>query len=146
MYTTVEELAQKENIHLEYELMTREQSEYFISLMLALSTGQKLDLEPLRDSNSIYGLAYKRYKAFNMEDKFEEECLLFVDLFAKGVPGRAVLILIDLLNLHEKLERKVTTNDISRTLYPNGFYTPDTVIKIVDGYVKTGKLNNFEIY
>lgn len=45
----------------------------------------------------------------------------------------------------QTLQKKVDCNDFSM-LYPNGFFTKESVIQIVDGYVKTGLLRNSEIY
>ena len=148
MYKNVKELAEKENIRLDNEPMTKEQSETFIHLTMMGQEGRlKVCEDIIKDEvPSIFLLAYKRYQAFKMEDKLDLDVLLLVEVFAGGVPGRAVFMLIDILNRFEDDNKKVSWDTVVMQMYPMGFYAPSIIQTIVDGYVKTNKLRNSEIY
>lgn len=128
--------------------MDLDQTETFINLMTLIKIQNKnidIIMNNLAESPSVFAIVDKRYKALNLQDRIDRNVLLFVELFAEGSPGIGVFMLIELLNLAETLQKKVDCNDFSR-LYPNGFFTKESVIQIVDGYVKTGLLRNSEIY
>ena len=151
IFTDVRELAVKEGFSLDVGQMTIEQSRMFINLtMMANDEDFKDKLEAIMDdmakTPSIFAIAHKRWEHFKLQDKIDRKALLMVEVFAEGNPGKAVFMMIDMLCLFDKQGRKVTMDDISMEPYPMGFYTSDTVQKVVEGYVKTGLLANSELY
>ena len=148
MYNNTKEICAKEDINPNWKSMSMEQSKSFIMISM-MKPEERLDIcEQIINeaSPSIFNLAHKRWVHFKMQEKIDLDVLLLVDLFAEGVPGRAVFMLIDLLNKFEDTQKKVTIDTVSMDMYPMGFYSDEAVQTIVDGFVKTGKLRNSELY
>lgn len=147
MFKNIKEIADKEGIELGYSPFQEKESHHFITLMMMEPEDRKAVCLQIAETEnpSIFLIAYKRWLHYGMQEKIALETLLLVDLFARGVPGRAVMILIDMLNIHEDTGQIVTFSEVIN-LYPMGFYDDNTFKVILDGYVKTGLLRNFDIY
>lgn len=128
-----------EGLNPTYAPMTDEQSKTFISAVLI--EVQKKDIPEVND---IFGVQIlnKRLEVMKLPIHFTDPAKL-ASMAMADTPGAIVTILIDCLNAFEG--KTVTTEDIAN-LYPVGFYTPESLEKYIDGYLKTRKVKWAELY
>ena len=147
-YNNTKELAKAEGIKLDHKPMSTEQSEVFIQLTMMGKEARIEAIDKMRTTQSICNLAIKRIESLNLP--IDLDVCFLIDIFAEGVPGRAVFMIIDLMNYYEDNLKEVNMKadwDVAVTeIYPWGFYSNETIVNIVDNYVKTNKLRNSEIY
>jgi len=129
------------NVELKTRTMTQYETKGFMLFTM-------IDFNKIKDEiseNFIYKVIEKRIKFFELSDKISEDVIPYIVLFSGGNPGKAVVILIDILNLSEDSGRKITKADVGIKLYPDGCYTDDTFYNLVD-LCKDKKVRYSEIY
>ena len=131
--------------------MDRETSKFFIQLSLAEGEDFKKSLSQqmvaAKENGGIISIIHKRHQLYKEEFKLpdlDDKVLILIDLFAKGNPGKAIIMLIDLCGTYKDKE-EITMDDFVNK-YPCGFYDMDTMINIGDNYIKTGKVLFSEMY
>lgn len=131
-------------------VMSESQAKTFI-LLLTKSDHLNVEASGCKQLNDIRGtlieLLCKRIDILPEEwkRKFTVGAILFIDLMARGNPGRGVFYLIDMLNRGEDKDL-FTLEYLSTELYPFGTWKDEDIIFVVDNYVKSGKLKYSEIY
>ena len=131
-----------ENYKVSHKQMTTDETKMFLNLII----GDAENFHKILSKDPIYNIILKRIEVYNLEEYIHKDCVLFIYLFAGGNPGKAVLMLIDILNLSKSLNRQIQSNDIGVELYPTGFYDDISVECIIDNLLKPRKVYFSEIY
>lgn len=95
-----------------------------------------------KEGRFLSNIIRKRVEVLKLPISFTEYAYMYIDLFVDR-PGSAVLLLMDAL---EKYENQTVDIKKLAELYPDGFYDEETLIKIIDEEIKTGKRKWAEIY
>jgi len=98
--------------------------------------------DELLNSFSAPAIIQKRIDGLKLPIRFNDYALIATQCFAK-VPGEAVLLLIDALTYCEGEEINM---DRLTKLYPMGFYSKESLAKIIDDELKPRKRKWAEIY
>lgn len=148
---TIKQIIQDETINVETKPLSEDGGKLYVMLSMMQNTEGAMD--EIVNTNQdeiehcfICKVFLKRIEVFNLQDKVGDEMFLLTQVFEINNPGEAMLLLITLLDFHTEHNRKATMSDIGLELFPNGFYTHDTCMLLVDNYVKTGKTVNGFIY
>ncbi len=87
----------------------------------------------------------KRIEALELKIKFTGKAKLLLLIYTEGNPGKIVTSLIDCLTKFGNKEFTIDCDELVQ-VYPDGFYTEDSFIELVDDYFKTRKVIWSEIY
>jgi hypothetical protein len=88
----------------------------------------------------------KRIHAFNLHSSVSDDGMLFWIVLGIGSPAALMLYLIALTDFHTVNERAADAKDIATLIFPDGFYTRETVTVIKNEIIKTNKSINGFIY
>ena len=149
MINKLDQIAQENNLKLDYQPMSKDQSFTFISLTLAkLDNVNTLDyiFDEMNKGGTVLSILNKRLEAHNLTSKVDKHALILLDIFANGNPGAGMFGLIHLLNHADDKGDQITFEDISMRVYPFGFPTRQSIIDVVDNLIKTGMVPYSEIY
>lgn len=103
--------------------------------------GDEDDLKSL-DGEFFIQILNKRIEVYKLPISFTPAAKLAVMSLVDRA-GSVVALLIDCLNAYEG---KAVTAGMLTDLYSEGFYDEDTLMRYVDGYLKTRKVKWSEIY
>jgi hypothetical protein len=116
-------------VQIETKFLSIDEMKTYIYLIMNDINGElKEDLE----SSFIYQIIEKRIDVYGLSDKISQEVIPFISLFSDGNPGKAIVILIDILNLSETLQRQIVKSDIGLEIYQDGCYTEETFEQLID--------------
>ena len=98
----------------------------------------------------LHAVMLKRLKAVRIST-IPDQMLLLIDVFELTSPGEVVLLLISLMDIHDKLNdgskglTDLTLLDVAMH-YSHGFYSKETVTSIIDNILKPKLCKNSGIY
>lgn len=84
----------------------------------------------------------QRVEVLDLPVKLTKRGLLAVNCFAQR-PGAAIVVLVDFLTKYEGQE--LTCSRLAN-LYPVGFYSEDSMVDLIDNYMKPKKVKWSELY
>lgn len=119
--------------------------------LFALATIIEMNKDKLGDAETEYftnhpsfQIIQKRIEVYELNIKFSITGVIAAMALTRGVPGRCVTLLIDLLNTLPQ-GHEVTARDLAY-LYPHGFYNEETFGEYIDTVLKPRKMNWTHIY
>lgn len=146
----LDQIAQENNLKLDYQPMSKDQALAFISITFANKSNNINALDSIFDKmnkgRTVLSILNKRLEAHNLTSKVDKHALILLDIFASGNPGAGMFGLIHLLNHAEDKGDQITFDDISMRVYPFGFPTRQSIIDVVDNLIKTRMVPYSEIY
>lgn len=126
------------------EPMSRDQSEGFIYAVLADEKSENLREESWEELLPFGALVVKkRVEMLKLPISFTIGGYLALGVLSNGNPGRAVISLCDCLSEYEG--KTVSAKEVA-DLYPWGFYNEDSLVDIIDNWMKTKKHKWNHIY
>lgn len=132
--------------NLEYQPLDETQTSAYLNVVVAEGTGVLDTLDKEMQGLFTYDILRKRVEVLELQDKVGVGALAVATILGDGNPGKTMLALVDMLNLHDETGRKVTSQDVSLLLYPHGFYTDEQAMSLIDTYLKKGKVHNHKVY
>ena len=119
-----------------------------LSMILSLETEKKLDteLKDIIDNDFASRVFSKRIEYLDAKDKIPDIVTLALSVFGFRTPAEAVIAVIDCFNHVAKTGEVLTAKAIYTEIYPDGFYTEDTVTLIIDNVLKPNKCSTADIY
>jgi hypothetical protein len=110
--------------------LDEEQSKLFLNCML--NDVFNIDINSKVENLFFSKIIQKRIEVLDLPIKFTCYGMLMVSALC-STPGEVIILLCDCLYHYEG--KRVSVNDISN-LYPFGFYNEETVLNIIDNYMK----------
>lgn len=121
--------------------LSEEQSKLFLACLMSELEGVSLNL-PEAEWPFLSQIVRKRIEVMKLPIKFTGQALMAINALT-GVPGGAVVVLIDALTRHEG---ETVTMDKLSELYPFGFYDEDAFADYVDNHLKPHRVKWAEVY
>ena len=121
-----------------FERLSKEQSELFINILFS-----EIKQIPEKELPHVIRILDKRIEVMKLPIKFNLKAKLLLFVLTDSNPGRMMLALIDSLTKYEGKE--VTEGEIC-DIYPEGFYSEESVLEYVEKYCKTRLCKWSEIY
>jgi hypothetical protein len=114
------------------------------ALLLRLLTSGNIELGCLSDSHIVQILQW-RIEVCELPLDIEPKAMAYIMILSDGNPGKAIVILIDLLELVEHRKKKLPENEAIKIaledlvgIYPMGFYNDRSLERIITEH-KNGK-------
>lgn len=169
-YGSMEEAIVGEGIVAKYKELSVESVELMTAIANIAKVKEKVDNEISLDSNEeamlegfngfisdvrngespLHAIMLKRLEAISIST-IPNQMLLLIDIFELASPGEIVLLLVGLMDIHDKLNSvdvgltSLTLMDAA-THYCKGFYDKETVTSIIDNVLKPKLCKNSYIY
>lgn len=127
----------------QYQPMTEEQSQNVIRIIMA----EENHLEKVisgSDTPWQVEMIQKRIEVLKLPIRLKPSALLFILILTEGNPGKMITALIDCLIQCEGEE--VGVDEMCQKVYPDGFYTDDSCMELIDTYLKPKKTKWSAIY
>jgi hypothetical protein len=126
-----------------YQQLDVEQSKILIQTgMMELKVGNK-EFIPKNEYPLLLQIVMKRIEVMELPIKFNDCAKMLLITFTDN-PGKAIVFLIDALNMFEGKE--VTVDMICQELYPWGFYTYESFCDYVDNFIRPHKVKWAGVY
>ena len=117
-----------------------------MTILHGASDENKYEMISNISSEGLGAVLIKRINAFQLEDAVSNDGKLFWMVLDVNTPGALMLYLIKLLDFYTEHNRPATLEDLGMRIFPNGFYTTNSGIDIVNNIVKENKAINGYIY
>jgi len=88
----------------------------------------------------------KRITGLKLEDKIDVNLHVLTHIYGMTNPGAIVLLVMELFEFYITYGRVATLVDINIAIFPDGYYTKETIVEIVDKLVKTDIVMSSFIY
>lgn len=146
----LDQFIQENNLKLDYQPLSKDQALAFINITFANKRNNINALDSIFDEmnkgRTVLSILNKRLETYNLTDKIDKHALILLDIFANGNPGVGMFGLIHLLNHADDKGGQITMDDFSLRVYPYGFPTRESIMKVVDNLIKTRMVPYSEIY
>jgi len=149
VFKSMREAAEEEGIVVNTKDFSKDEAENFMTVVMIESTDKDGFKELFKDAleeSFLLKIYDKRISGLKLEDKVSTETGVYIHLFGLDNPGKVVLMLVDILDASERLGRKIEFADVAMEVYPNGFYTDETVIGLIDKVLKPKRCSYSTIY
>jgi hypothetical protein len=125
-----------------FKPLNDDQADFLFKLLSVKDDESKFKFKGDNEIPFLSDIVRRRINVMKLPIIFTDLALLAVNCFVDR-PGSAVLLLIDAL---DKYENKVVTVSDLCMLYPDGFYTNEKLIDIIDNELKNKTRKWSEIY
>ena len=88
----------------------------------------------------------KRVTSLKLEDKIDVNLHIFTHIYGMTNPGAIVLLVMELFEFYITYGRVATISDVNLMLFPDGYYTKDTMVEIIDTLIKPEVVMSSFIY
>jgi hypothetical protein len=143
MKTEIKETAKELGFISTYSPMSEEQTHQFMSILLGEMKEGFEEMMSSEEAPFPIQILNKRVELMELPISFTAKAKMLALILTEGNPGRIMTVLIDCLTRFEGQE----VDDYKLIqVYPEGFYSENSFIDLVDNYFKLRKVKWSEIY
>lgn len=130
-----------------FECLTEEQTKFMLMLEIQPNTLDLIWDDQMFQDEWLVQVFTKRISVFGLEEIVNPKLIVYaLIVFGIDNPGKGNIFLIRLLEWYYKNGSVASTEDLAMGIFPDGFYTDETCVKIIDCCLKPKATIFSELY